>query len=134
MSKPISNDFIKSVKTLIENAQQNAVRAVNQERVLLYWNIGKHIVEEEQNGKDRADYGTYLIKTLSTELTRDFGGGFSQRQLETCRQFYQRFQIPHTLRAELNWSQYKLLLRIHPVLSDVGHPRATHWERRRKRK
>jgi len=82
MTHLISKSLVNNIKDLIKNAQDNAIRAINQERVLLYWNIGMHIVEEEQNGKERADYGTYLIKTLATELTSDFGTGFSIRQLD----------------------------------------------------
>lgn len=108
----LSSVFIASIRRLIENARNSIARKINHERVLLYWNIGKHILEEEQSGKERADYGTFLIKSLSRELTKDFGEGFSQRQLETCRQFYSTFQNAHALRAELNWSQYKRLLRI----------------------
>lgn len=108
----LSKSFILEVKRIIANARDNAVRVIDRERVLMYWNIGKQIIEEEQNGKNRAQYGTFLIKRLSEELMSEFGSGFSQRQLETCRQFYLVFPIPHTLRAELNWSQYKLLIRI----------------------
>jgi predicted nuclease of restriction endonuclease-like (RecB) superfamily len=78
----------------------------------MYWHIGRHIVEEEQEGRERAEYGTFLIKSLADELTADFGTGFSVRQLETCRQFYLAFPNTHALRAQLNWTQYKLLLRI----------------------
>ncbi len=111
MNKPsniqkFSQDFILQVKAIISNAQQNAVRSVNYERVLMYWKIGEKIVLEEQNGKQRAEYGSYLIKNLAKELTATFGKGFSERQLETCRQFYNSFLIPHTLRSELNWLQY----------------------------
>ena len=112
IEKSFSDSFIQQVKEIITNAQNKAVRAINTERVLMYWEIGKKIFLEEQNGKNRADYGSFLIENLSKELTATFGSGFSQRQLETCRQFYKVFQIPHTLRAELNWSQYKLLIRI----------------------
>ncbi|WP_233900844.1 PDDEXK nuclease domain-containing protein [Tenacibaculum piscium] len=112
MEKEISSILVNSVRLLIQNAQKNAVRAINQERVLLYWNIGKHIVEEEQNGNERANYGSYLIKTLAKELTTDFGSGFSIRQLELCRQFYTTFPIANALRSQLNWTQYRLLLRI----------------------
>lgn len=112
MSKSISNSFVSGIRVLIENAQKNAVHSVNTERVLMYWNIGKHIVEEEQNGKDRADYGTFLIQTLADELIKDFGSGFSFRQLNFCRQFYTVFPIVNTLRSQLNWSQYRLLMRI----------------------
>ncbi|MCG8733585.1 PDDEXK nuclease domain-containing protein [Tenacibaculum finnmarkense] len=112
MEKEISSILINSVRLLIQNAQKNAVRAINQERVLLYWNIGKHIVEEEQNGNERANYGSYLIKTLAKELTKDFGSGFSFRQLNFCRQFYSTFPIVNALRSQLNWTQYRLLLPI----------------------
>ncbi|MBE7670715.1 PDDEXK nuclease domain-containing protein [Tenacibaculum piscium] len=112
MEKEISSILVNSVRLLIQNAQKNAVRAINQERVLLYWNIGKHIVEEEQNGKERANYGSYLIKTLAKELTKDFGSGFSFRQLNFCRQFYSTFPIVNALRSQLNWTQYRLLLPI----------------------
>ncbi|WP_233881908.1 PDDEXK nuclease domain-containing protein [Tenacibaculum piscium] len=112
MEKEISSILVNSVRLLIQNAQKNAIRAINQERVLLYWNIGKHIVEEEQNGKERANYGSYLIKTLAKELTKDFGSGFSFRQLNFCRQFYSTFPIVNALRSQLNWTQYRLLLPI----------------------
>ena len=108
----LSNSFISEIKRIITDAQYNAIRTIDKERVIMYWNIGKQIVTEEQNGKERAEYGAFIIKRLSEELLDTFGSGFSQRQLETCRQFYQTFPIPHTLRAELNWSQYKLLIRI----------------------
>ena len=112
MDQIISKDFLISIKKLILNAQKNAIRAVDTERVLMYWNIGKHIVEEEQKGEERAKYGTYLIKTLSEELTSDFGSGFSSIQLNRSRQFYNVFPIVSTLRTQLNWSQYKILIRI----------------------
>lgn len=78
----------------------------------MYWEIGRHIVEEEQNGKERADYGAFLLKNLAEVLEKDFGSGFSIRQLELCRQFFNTFSITNTLRSQLNWTQYKLLLRI----------------------
>ncbi len=112
MSKLVSKNIINEIKLLIQQAQQNAVKAVNQERVLLYWNIGKYIVEEEQLGEQRADYGSFLLKTLSNELTNDFGTGFSYRQLNFCRQFYLTFPKVNALRSQLNWTQYRLLLRI----------------------
>lgn len=115
MENYFSGSFIEQIKDIITNAQSNAIRAVDSERVIMYWKIGEKIIVEEQNGKDRADYGTFLIKNLSQELTKTFGNGFSQRQLETCRQFYSEFQKPHTLRAQLNWSQYKILMRIKDI-------------------
>ncbi|MEZ4913659.1 MAG: PDDEXK nuclease domain-containing protein [Chitinophagales bacterium] len=74
--------------------------------------IGKRIFEEEQDGKDRADYGTYLIKYLSEQLQPEFGSGFSYRQLNWYRQFYRIFPIVSALRTQLSWTQYKLLLKL----------------------
>ncbi len=74
--------------------------------------MGMHIVEEEQRGKERADYGTYLIKSLANSLTEEYGSGYSFRQLNFCRQFYTFFPIVNALRSQLNWTQYRLLLRI----------------------
>jgi len=76
------------------------------------WTIGKRIFEEEQQGKERADYGTYLIKYLAEQLQPEYGSGFSVRQLERYRQFYRTFPIASALRTQLSWTQYKLLLSI----------------------
>jgi predicted nuclease of restriction endonuclease-like (RecB) superfamily len=80
--------------------------------MLMYWNIGRKIFEEEQQGKDRAGYGEYLIKFLSQELQPIFGSGFSVRQLELFRQFYRCFPIANALRSQFNWTHYKMLIRI----------------------
>ncbi|WP_339706091.1 PDDEXK nuclease domain-containing protein [Algoriphagus aquimarinus] len=111
----ISKSFIDNIRQIISQAQSNAVRAVNHERVLMYWEIGRHIVEEEQNGKERADYGTFLLKNLAEVLENDFGSGYSFRQLNFCRQFYLTFPIMNALRSQLNWTQYRLLIRIEDV-------------------
>jgi predicted nuclease of restriction endonuclease-like (RecB) superfamily len=100
------------VKNLIATSQQKAIRAIDFERVLLYWNIGKRIYEEVQGGDDRAEYGKAIIKNLSNELEPIYGSGYSIRQLELMRQFYRVFPITNALRSQLSWTQYKLLLRI----------------------
>lgn len=107
-----SGAFVQQIKSIILNAQTNAVRSVNFERVLMYWKIGEQIFTEEQGGKERADYGAYIIKKLANELTTEFGSGFSARQLEFCRQFYLTFPNTNALRSQLNWTQYRLLIRI----------------------
>lgn len=112
MNDIISNQFVNDIRQLILNAQQNAVRAIDKERVILYWKIGERLFVEEQNGKERADYGIYLTNRLSAELSQEFGTGFSVRQLEFCRQFYRIFPIANTLRSQLNWSQYRLLIQM----------------------
>ncbi|WP_316819333.1 DUF1016 N-terminal domain-containing protein [Pedobacter nyackensis] len=82
--------------------------------------IGQRIFLEEQEGKDRADYGEFLIKTLSEKLQPEFGSGFSRRHLETCRQFYRSFSIAYTLCAQLSWSHYMHLLSIENQKSSLN--------------
>lgn len=108
----IKKDIFIQIQSIISNAQANAVRAVDNERVLMYWKIGKIIFEEEQQGKNRADYGSYLIKTISEVFQPRFGTGFSVRQLERYRQFYRTFPIASALRSQFNWTHYKTLISI----------------------
>lgn len=100
------------VREIIASARQNAVRSVDFCRVQMYWSIGQRIFETEQKGKDRAEYGSYLLKNLAKKLEPEYGSGFSVRQLEMCRQFYRTYPIANTLYSQLNWSQYKLLIAI----------------------
>ena len=104
--------FVGEIRTIIDNARSAAIRSVDFNRVQMYWNIGRRIVEEEQHGKERADYGTYLIKNLAKELEPEYGSGFGVRQLEQSRQFYRTYTIANTLRSQLNWSQYRRLIQI----------------------
>lgn len=104
--------FVNDIKTIINTARTNAVRSVDFCRVQMYWAIGQRIVEKEQQGKERADYGTYLIKNLAKEIEPEYGSGFGVRQLERCRQFYCLYPIASALRTKLNWSQYKQLIAI----------------------
>ena len=111
--KDLSNqNFIDDVKSIIDSARQNAVRSVDFCRVRMYWDIGKRIFEEEQEEKDRADYGSYLIKNLANKLIPEYGSGFSIRKLERSRQFYRLYPIASALRTQLNWNQYKQLISI----------------------
>ena len=100
------------VREIIASARQSAVRSVDFYRVQMYWNIGKRILETEQEGKERAEYGTYLLKNLAKKLEPEYGCGFSVRQLERSRQFYKMYPIATALRTQFNWTQYKLLLAI----------------------
>lgn len=108
--KDIRPGFVVQIKSIIEEAQKSAIQAVDFHRVLMYWNIGRSIFEEEQQGKKRADYATYLIKNLATELVPEYGTSFSIRQLERCRQFYKEFPIASALRTQFSWTHYKLFL------------------------
>ncbi len=118
--------FYSKVASLLKEARKNVVKAVNKTMVYTYFEIGRMIVEEEQNGKNRADYGKQLIKGLSIRLTNDFGKGFSTTNLKQMRSFYliyQKQQINpvnskntkgQTVSDEFNlsWSHYLKLMRI----------------------
>ena len=114
MEKDITtvSSLYSDARQIIESARSNAVRSVDFCRVQMYWQLGKRIFEEEQQGKERADYGTYLIKNLSKQLEPEYGSGFGVRQLERARAFYRIYPIASTVRTQLNWSQYKLLIAI----------------------
>jgi predicted nuclease of restriction endonuclease-like (RecB) superfamily len=107
-----NQSIIPDIKKIIATSKENAIRAVDNQRTIMYWTIGKRIFEEEQQGKERADYGTYLIKFLAEQLQPEYGSGFSYRQLNWYRQFYRIFPIVSALRTQLSWTQYKSLLTI----------------------
>ena len=114
MNKLVSNELATKISELLISARTKVVQTVNRTMVLTYFEIGRMIVEEEQNGKQRADYGKQIIKSLSERLTHEFGKGFSQRNLEQIRQFYSVYSNTQTLSAEFNlsWSHYMKLMRI----------------------
>ncbi|KYJ86942.1 PDDEXK nuclease domain-containing protein [Sulfurovum riftiae] len=127
------NSFYENVKNILQSARANAYKQVNFIMVEAYWNIGKQIVEEEQSGKERAEYGKYLIKELSKRLTDDFGKGFTQQNLRNMRQFYKLFPIRSSLRSELAWTHYRLLLRIDNQVSRewyMNEAVASNWSTR----
>lgn len=106
-------DFIQEIKQIVTNARQKAYVAINSAMVEAYWLMGKRIVEQEQEGKGRADYGSRLLKSLSKELTAEFGKGFSVGSLYYYRQFYQTFpEIFATPWRILTWSHYKRLMQV----------------------
>jgi len=108
----IRKDLLHQIQSIVTSAQTKAVKAVDHEQVLMYWQIGKLIFEEEQQGENRAAYGTFLIKSISNEFQPQFGTGFSVRQLERYRQFFRMFPIASALRTQFSWTHYKFLLRI----------------------
>lgn len=110
-----NNEFIASVKQILDLARQKAYSAINTAMVEAYWLVGKRIVEEEQQGSHRAGYGEYLLQMLSEELTASFGKGFTARNLRNFRQFYLTFpgtEIWHTLCTKLSWSHIRLIMRV----------------------
>lgn len=100
------------IRELITAGRQTAYRAVNSAMVQTYWDTGRLIVEEEQQGKTRADYGDYLIVALAERLTAEFGKGFTERNLRFIRAFYIAYPIRNALRTDLTWTHYRLLMRV----------------------
>ncbi len=105
-------NLYKSISSILKNARENAYKAVNFAMVTSYWSIGKLIVEDEQNGNARAEYGKAVLEQLSEKLTAEFGKGFDTSNLRYMRLFYNTFPICDTLRHELSWSHYRMLLRV----------------------
>jgi predicted nuclease of restriction endonuclease-like (RecB) superfamily len=109
----IENSFIETIKQLLREAQNNVAKSVNTIMVQTYFELGKRIVEQEQNGSNYADYGSYLLESLSSELTNEFGKGFSKRKLELIRKFYITYKIAKTpFSQSIGWSHYLHLIRI----------------------
>ena len=106
------NTVYNNIKIILEKARGNAYRTINSAMVGAYWEIGKTIIEEEQEGAKRAEYGKSLIKGLARKLTQDYGKGFTERNLWYIRDFYLKFPKVNALRAELTWTHYRLLLRV----------------------
>lgn len=101
MSKKIQQDSLfNEIKILPVNARQKVLRSVNTTMVETYFQIGKMIVEDEEGGKVRVNYGEETLMNLSKELTNEFGNGFSVRNLKLIRQFFLSYPIRQTLSAE----------------------------------
>ena len=107
-----TNSMMNEIRELLLNARQRMAVQVNTELLSTYWNVGKIIVEHEQENKDRADYGKQTLKELSKQLTKEFGKGFSVSNLQFMRRFYQNYQIQQTVSVKLSWSHYCELLTI----------------------
>jgi hypothetical protein len=130
--RTVCGEFYQAVAEVLRTARATSYRAVNFVMVEAYWNVGRMIVEEEQQGRKRAGYGAALIQELSVRLTAEFGSGFGATNLAYFRRFYLAFPIFHTLceKSEggsintpesaigaapwhlLTWSHFKLLLRV----------------------
>jgi len=105
-------DLYRQIRDVLTQARSRAWQAVNFEMVACYWEIGRLIVEEEQRGEARADYGARLIVDISKRLTAEFGKGFDRTNLQYMRAFFLNFPIRDALRRELSWTHYRLLLRV----------------------
>jgi len=105
-------DIYSEIKEALLLSRNQAYSAVNFAMVQAYWQIGRIIVEHEQNGNVRADYGKAILQELSSRLTKDFGKGFSVRTLQQMKKFYVTFPNTNALRSQLTWTHYRLLLSV----------------------
>lgn len=113
--KSIDNKYIELINNISEtynSAKINALKAINEALVKANWEIGRYIIEFEQNGNDKAQYGSLLISNISKDLKLKFGKGFSKSNIYLCRQFYLKFPIFQTVSGKLSWSHYAELLSI----------------------
>lgn len=107
-----TTDYINDISNILHAARKYVASSVNTAMVQAYWLIGKRIVMQEQNGNDRAEYGKQIIENISVALTNEFGKGFGKSNLWSFKQFYLTFPILHSLRGELSWTHYRLLIRV----------------------
>ena len=107
-----SGHLFAEIREVLVTARRTAYKAVNFAMVTAYWNVGRLIVEDEQKGHIRAEYGKAILADLSKRLTDEFGKGFDERELRRIRQFYLVFPKWDALRPELTWTHYRLLIRV----------------------
>ena len=114
MDIELKKDIYEEIRGLLKSARENIVSTINSTMAKTYFLIGKRIVEEEQNGEKRAEYGEELVKNLSLKLTKEFGKGFSKRNLWQMKQFYLAYSKVQTVSAQfkLSWSHYLILMRM----------------------
>ena len=107
-----NSELLRGIKDLLTASRQQLQQTVNSTMVQTYWQIGKMIVEDEQRGSTRAKYGEGQLDTIADELTREFGRGFSSRNLRNMRQFYLLFPNWHAVSTKLSWTHYRKLMSI----------------------
>lgn len=107
-----NNELYEQIRNILLTSRQKAYSAVNEAMVQAYWLIGKTIVEDEQNGHNRAEYGKETLQFLSAKLTEEFGKGFSVRTLQQLKKFYIVYPNTNALRSQLNWTHYRNLIKV----------------------
>ncbi len=133
MNNLVPTNLLNDIRQLIAQSRQSVRYAVNSAMVQTYWNIGRLIVEDEQNGQERAEYGAQQLLFLSSKLTAEFGKGFDERNLRNMRQFFIVFPIWNALRTELSWTHYRTLMRIENQSAREWYMKETianHWSAR----
>ena len=108
----INKNILSQIQSIIANEQEQAISSEDKKRVLMYWQIGKVIFEEQQQGKHRAEYGEFLIKSIANALKNQYVTGFSYHPLNSFRQFYRTFPTVNALRSQFSCTYYRTLIRI----------------------
>jgi predicted nuclease of restriction endonuclease-like (RecB) superfamily len=109
------SNFYEDISNILQEARKKVYTSINAEMIMAYWRIGKKIVQEEQNGSSKANYGANLIKELAKRLTKDFGKGFTLANVKNFRQFYlifPDFEISYAVRSFLTWTHYRTIMRV----------------------
>ena len=112
MNTPAMPELLTAIRTVLNQARTQLQNTINHTMVHTYWQVGHLIVEHEQKGKIRANYGQQQIKILSEQLRQEFGKGFNERNLRNMRSFYLLYPIWQTVSAKLSWSHYCVFLRV----------------------
>jgi predicted nuclease of restriction endonuclease-like (RecB) superfamily len=118
-------ELVDSIGSTLKRARENAIQAINAELVKANWEIGRHIVEFEQEGKEKAEYGSSLLTSLAKDLKTKYGKGFSKSNIYLCRQFYIKYPIFQTLSGKLSWSHYAELLTVSDDLARSFYEKQT---------
>jgi predicted nuclease of restriction endonuclease-like (RecB) superfamily len=120
MNLPITTELLSAIRALLNESRTQLQQAVNHAMVKTYWQVGRLIVEHEQQGETRASYGKQQLQGLADQLRAEFGKGFEVRNLRNMRAFYLAYPIWNAVRSELSWTHYRILLR-------VEKPKAREW-------
>ena len=125
LSKNKYTELLDNIGSTLQRARENAVKAVNNELVKANWEIGQYIVEYEQHGKEKAEYGSALLTNLAKDLKIKYGKGFSKSSIYLCRQFYIKYPKFQTVSGKLSWSHYAELLTVSDDLARSFYEKQT---------
>ena len=115
----VSDKLYQAVRRVIQDAHRAVSRCANSAMVETYWRVGYLIVEDEQQGRRKAEYGRAVLRELAARLTVEYGSGYDASNLRNMRTFYLAFPIRDALRHELSWTHYRLLMRVdNPIAHD----------------
>jgi hypothetical protein len=128
-----TNNLFAEIRETILNARNLAYKSSNTILLKMYWEIGRLIIENEQQGKSKAEYGKATLKNLAKQLTFEFGKGFDERNLNNIRAFYRAFPIWNAVRSELSWTHYRIISRLETEnlrLQYLEHSIEGNWDTR----